>query len=493
VSEQLLLGIDVGTASSKGLLVGADGGLVRRAIREHSISVPRPGWVEHDAEQTWWGGVRALCRELLGPGDAERVAAVGISGIGPCVVPCDAGDRPLRPAILYGVDTRAEAEARELSERFGAEAILARGGSVLSSQALGPKLLWLSRHEPETWAATRRWHSANSFVVARLTGEWVLDRHSASQCDPLYDLGAEDWAYDWAAEVLPDLVLPPLAWPREVAGVVGAAAAVATGLRTGTPVVAGTIDAWAEALGVGARGPGDLMVMYGSTMFFVLIATAPAADPRIWTTAGTEPGSLTHAAGLATSGSLTAWLREICGEPPFADLVAEAAAIEPGAEGLLVLPYFAGERTPLLDPDARGTITGLTLRHTRGHLYRAALEGIACAARHAFEALSGGAPVRAVAVGGGTRGRLWPQLVSDLIGLEQELTVETLGAAYGACLLAAEGVGLVPAGSSWARTAELIAPRPELHSHYERQYGLYRELHEATVGIQHQLAWDEQR
>jgi xylulokinase len=488
---ELLLGIDIGTASSKGVLVTPAGEIVARAEREHPTSRPRPGWVEHDAESVWWSDVVSLCHELL-PAARGGVAAVGVSGIGPCIVPCDADDRPLRPAILYGVDTRAEREVEELTDRLGADAILECGGSALSSQALGPKLAWLRANEPEVWAATRRWHMASSFAVARLTGEWVLDHHSASQCDPLYLLEESTWNREWADVVAPGLELPPLAWPGEVVGAVRADAAAETGLPAGTPVIAGTVDAWAEAVSVGVRAPGELMLMYGSTFFFVLVTEAPARSPSVWTTRGVDPGSLTVAAGMATSGSLTAWIRELVGAPPFEQLVAEAANVPPGAEGLLVLPYFAGERTPILDPRARGTITGLTLRHTRGHLYRAALEGTAFGVRHNLEALAPGADVRAVAVGGGTKGALWTQIVTDVAGIPQTVPAETIGASYGDALLAAEGVGLIAPGSSWASAAEVVTPRPETRQVYDDLYGLYRELYPATRAIQHALA-DVQR
>jgi len=484
---ELLLGIDIGTASSKAVLARPDGRVVARAQRAHGLSMPRPGWVEHDAEEIWWRDAAALCDELV-PSAPGPIVGVGISGIGPCVVPCDADDRPLRPAILYGIDTRAEAEVRELTEQLGANEIMRQGGSALSSQALGPKLAWLARHEPEIWSATRRWHMASSFVVARLTGAWVLDRHSASQCDPIYQLGAEDWNHAWAEIVAPGLPLPPLAWSGEVVGEVHHKAASATGIPAGTPVIAGTIDAWAEAISVGVRRTGDLMLMYGSTMFFVLVADEPRHDASVWTTAGVDPGSLTLAGGMATSGSLTAWLRDLVGGPSFDDLVGEAAAVGPGADGLLVLPYFAGERTPLPDPRARGTITGLTLRHRRGHLYRAVLEGIACGVRHNLETLAGEAAVRPVAVGGGTKGELWAQIVSDVTGRSQELPAETVGACYGDALLAAESVGLVSAGSSWTRSVGVVEPDRTRAGIYDQLYALYRDLHPATCEIQHSLA-----
>jgi xylulokinase len=485
--SELLLGIDIGTASSKGVLVRPDGHVVARATHAHETSMPRPGWVEHDAEGVWWRDVIALCNELV-PRSNGAIAGVGISGIGPCVVPCDADDRPLRPAILYGIDTRAVEETRALTEALGAGAILETGGSALSSQALGPKLAWLRRHEPEVWAATRRWHMASSFVVARLTGEWILDHHSASQCDPLYDLASSRWNAAWAEVVAPGLALPNLVWPSDVVGQVHVEAARATGLPVGTPVVAGTIDAWAEAVSVGVRDPGDLMLMYGSTFFLVLVTKEPARQASIWTTRGVDPGSLTLAAGMATSGSLTSWIRELTGNAPYELLVEEARAVPAGSDGLLMLPYFAGERTPIMDTRARGAVIGLTLRHTRAHLYRAALEATAFGVRHNLEAMAPPGVPRVVAVGGGTQAGLWTQIVTDVTHVQQIVPVETIGACYGDALLAAEGVGLVPFRSSWAEPAMVTEVNPKNSERYDQTYGLYRELHETTRGIQHALA-----
>ena len=486
MSDELLLGIDIGTASSKAVLARPDGEVVARATRAHELSLPLPGRAEHDPESIWWTDVCALCRELLNhaPG---TVRAVGVSGIGPCVAPCDEQDRPLRPAILYGIDTRATAEIEELDERLGRDAILARCGSALSSQAVGPKLLWLARHEPDVHAAMARWHMASSFTVARLTGEWALDHHSASQCDPLYDLDACEWAADWAEAILPEVPLPRLAWPGEVVGAVHAAGAAATGIPMGTPVVAGTVDAWAEAYSAGVSAPGELMLMYGSTMFVVAVVTGRRDDRAIWTTRGVAPGSLTRAAGMATSGSITGWVRALAGDITYSELTAEAERTPPGASGLLLLPYFAGERTPIADPHARGVIAGLTLRHGRGHLYRAVLEGVAFGVRHNLEAL-GDPARRVVAVGGGSAGGLWTQIVSDVCGITQELPEETIGASYGDALLAGQGAGLVEPGTDWARPAARIEPVAERAELYDESYALYRELYPATRAIAHALA-----
>jgi xylulokinase len=481
---ELLLGIDIGTSSSKGVLATPDGDVVATAERPHRVSMPAPGHVEHDAEEVWWADFVALCQELVAHGTP---AAVCVSGIGACLLPVDASGAPLRPAILYGVDTRATAEIAELRERYGDEALMARTGSVLTTQAVGPKLLWLQRREPEVWAATARFVMASSFAVLRLTGEYVLDHQSASMSDPMYDLEAFAWADDWAEEVAPGLELPRLLWPAEVAGTVTAEAAAVTGLAEGTPVAAGTIDAWSEAASVGVEAPGDCMLMYGTTMFLIAVLSEPRWHPALWGTTGAFPGTRTLSGGMATSGALTGWLRDLVGGVPFSQLVEEAAAVAAGSDGLVVLPYFAGERTPIFDPDARGAVLGLTLSHGRGHLYRALLEATAFGVRHNLEVM-GDAARRLVAVGGGTRGGLWTQIVSDVTGRPQDVCGQTIGAAYGDARFAGIAAGLVDAGAEWNPVAFCVEPDSSVRDRYDELYGIYRDLYPATREHAHALA-----
>ncbi|WP_310964659.1 FGGY-family carbohydrate kinase [Nocardioides terrisoli] len=487
----LLLGIDLGTGSSKGVLAAPDGEVVATAIRNrpHSMSMPRPGWAEVDAETVWWADVVALARELVERAGGQQIAGVCVSGVGPCLLICRGGV-PVRPAILYGIDTRATAEIDELNARLGADEVLARAATPLTTQAVGPKGLWLRRHEPEAWAAADGWFSSSSFVVQRLTGEYVLDHHTASQSVPLYDFHGQDWNDAWYGEVMGDLPRPRLVRPAEVVGTVTPAAAAKCGLPAGTPVCAGTVDAWAEAFSGGVRAPGDLMLMYGSTMFFVQELSRPAPHPQLWNTVGVDPGSLCLAAGMSTSGSLTSWVRHLVGDVPFETLIDEAAATPPGADGLLLLPYFAGERTPIFDHHARGVVVGLTLRHGRGHLYRAVYEGIAFGIRQILELLDTEAnPVRRlVAVGGGTQGALWTQVVSDVTGREQQVPEQTIGASYGDALMAAIGVGLVPAETDWARISRVVTPDPSTRELYDELYGLYGSLYPATRDHAHALA-----
>jgi len=334
---------------------------------------------------------------------------------------------------------------------------------------------------------------ASSFLVHRLTGRYVLDHHSASQCTPMYDLAAAAWAEDWAERVAPGLPLPELAWPSEVVGQVGAEAARETGLPAGLPVTAGTVDAWAEATSVGVGEPGDAMLMYGTTMFLVQVLREPRPHPGLWSTCGVFPGTRTLAAGMATSGAVTDWLRRLTGGE-FAELVREAAEVPAGSRGLLLLPYFAGERTPLFDPDARGILAGLTTRHGRAEIYRAVLEGTAFGVRHNLEAMreAGGTARRMVAVGGGAQGGLWTGIVSDVTRAVQQVPTETVGACYGDALLAGVATGVGVDAHRWNPVAEEIHPDPDRAVRYDSYYGHYRELYRATTGIAHFLA-EEQR
>jgi xylulokinase len=485
----LLLGVDIGTASSKGVLARPDGEVVVTTERPHDLSLPQPGWAEHDAEETWWKDFVSICRELVEKAD-DDIAAVCTSGIGACLLPADEDGNPLRPAILYGIDTRAEKEVEELNDRYGRDSLLDRCGSVCTTQAVGPKLLWLRHNEPEVWEKTEKFFMANSFIAYRLTGEYVLDHHSASQCDPLYDVHACGWIEDRAEEIAPGLPLPRLLWPAEVVGEVTRKAAEETGISAGTPVAAGTIDAWSEGASVGVQNPGDLMLMYGTTMFMIEVLKEPLHHPGLWGTTGILPETHNLAAGMATSGALTGWLQKISGGVPYEKLTEEAAAVSPGSDALVVLPYFAGERTPIFDPGARGLISGLTISHGRGHLYRAMLEATAYAVRHIFEYMqeAGGGGDRLVAVGGGTKGGLWTQIVSDVTGRPQDLPEQAIGAAYGDALLAARAIGLAEPDTDWSKVSETVEPDEANREVYDELYGIYRDLYPATRNQMHVLA-----
>jgi xylulokinase len=486
-STRFTVGVDLGTSSAKAVLVDELGAIVASASKRQEVSSPRPGFYEQDALVQWWTVCVDLIRDVVGP-LGDRVDAIAASGLGPCVLIGDDNGEPLRPPILYGIDTRATSEIAELHRRFGTSNIVARSGNVLSTQAAGPKLLWLARHEPEQMARARTVFSASSFLVHRLTGEYVLDRHTASQFDPLYDLTRQSWNDEWWEEICPGVRPPRLLWPGEVAGELPRSVARSLGLRAGVPVMAGTVDAWAEAASVDVRLPGGLMLMYGTTMFLIAMTADRVRSPSLWTTEGLEPGVSSLAGGMATSGALATWWAGVSGSRTVESVFADATRVQPGSDGLVVLPYFAGERTPIADPDARGMFVGLTLQHGRHHMSRALLEATAYAVRHNLEAYAEAGTVisRVVVAGGGAQSEVWLQIVSDVTGVSQVVPTITVGAAYGDARLAADAIGWDT--SRWNPDRGLVAAREEVRDVYDRAYGHYRALYESTTEIVHDMA-----
>jgi xylulokinase len=487
----VLLGVDIGTSSSKGVVAHPDGSVVATVERPHDTDFPQPGFVEHDPEGVWWGDFTAIVAELLERSEGHKVVGVSVSGIGACTLPADADGNPLRSSILYGIDTRAGREIDELNERFSEDAILERGHAILSHQSVGPKLAWIRRNQPEIWGQTKQLLMPNSFIVQRLTGEYTLDSISAAFCTPLYDAKAKTWIQEWADEVVPGLTLPPILDPWATAGTVTAKGAELTGLPEGIPVCAGTIDAYAESASVGVKEPGDIMLMYGTTLAIIGVLTEPVPSADLWSTPGVFPGTHAMLGAAATSGALTKWVRGHLSDGwSFEQLIEQATATPPGASGLVVLPYFAGERTPLYDANARGVIAGLTLSHTRGHLYRAMLEATAYSACSMLTAFhdAGVESNRVVAIGGGTKGGLWTQIVSDVTGLTQELSNERIGASYGDALFAGRAAGLVGDYDDWEEVADTVKPNPANREVYDRLYEVYQQLYPATKEQVHTLA-----
>jgi xylulokinase len=477
------LGIDIGTFETKGVLATPGGEIIATAARPHKMLVPRPGWAEHRAEEDWWGDFVHVTKDLLAQSRIDPHA------IGPCMLPVDATGTPLMNGVLYGVDTRATAQIADLNARIGADVILDRCGNALTSQSVGPKILWLKETHPDLFARTAKVLTSTSYLTWKLTGDYVIDHYTAANFSPLYDVAQQDWTAD-LADFLPLDKLPRLQWSTEIAGHITAAAARETGLAEGTPVTCGTIDAAAEAVSVGVQAPGEMMLMYGSTIFIIEVTDKPVRDPRLWYAPWLFPGRHASMAGLATSGTLTHWFRdELARDADFAKLADEAAASPKGAKGLICLPYFSGERTPIHDPLAKGAFFGMDLTHTRADLYRAVLEGIAMGTAHVVETYAevGASPRTVRAVGGGTKNALWLQATSDVAGTPQEVCDKTIGASYGDAFLAALAIGLVREEdiATWNPVARRVAPEPV--ASYDRQYPLWKALYRQTRDIAHAL------
>lgn len=505
--ERCLMGIDIGTYSAKGVLVETDGTILSSSTVEYDLRMPRPGWAEHDADEDWWGSVRTIVPDLLEKAgrSGRDVAGVACSAIGPTMLPIDAAGRPLRTGILYGIDTRTWREVEELRERLGDDAVFERTGKRLSTQSNGPKILWFRRDDPDAFARTWKIVTATGYVGYRLTGAIAVDRYSAAAFDPLYDVASGGWSESRAEGICPVDMLPDVREATDVIGTVTREAADATGLAVGTPVVAGTIDAASEALSVGVTEPGDTMLMYGTTLFVINVTDRWRLHRSLWSSPYLVEGRSCLAAGLATSAALTRWFRDefagdelarerAGGENAYQVLARAAEQIPPGSNGLIALPYFSGERTPLNDPKARGVIAGLTLSHGRAHVYRSLLEGVGYALRHNLDTMAEAEadPKRLVAVGGGTQNRAWLQIVSDVLGRPQEVPETTIGASYGDAYLAGVGVGALDGfealKATWVTPGRTIEPNAEATETYRDLYPIFRRTYENLADELHALA-----
>ncbi len=375
--------------------------------------------------------------------------------------------------------------------------LLDRCGNALTSQAIGPKILWLKRNRPEIFKKTRSILTSTSFLVEQLTGAVTIDHYTAANFAPLYLVDELGWSSELSDDIIELERLPKVGWTTDIAGTVTKRAAEATGLAEGTPVIIGSVDAAAEAMSVGVAKPGDMMLMYGSTIFIIMLTASRVRDARLWYAPWLFEGRHASMSGLATSGTLTHWFRDQFGRElevasAMPALMQEAEKSPPGANGLVFLPYFSGERTPIHDPNAKGVVFGLNLTHTRGDIYRALLEGIACGTTHIIDTYReiGHPPELIYSVGGGTKSSVWAQATSDISEVEQILRERTIGASYGDAFLAAMAIGDAKEAdiAKWNPVASTLSPRAERAPVYRRQYDIFRALYEQTKDLMAELS-----
>jgi xylulokinase len=486
-----LIGVDVGTSGTRALAVTTEGELVAEANRPHELLTPRPGWSEQDPGQ-WWDAAQAALAEVAAA--AEDVVGLGLTGQMHGSVFLDAAGDVIRPALLWN-DQRTAAECAEITERVGAERLLEIAGNPALTGFQAPKVLWLARHEPDAYARVASVLLPKDYVRLRLTGE-----HATDASDAAGTLLLDVRARDWSPAILDALEIPREWMPAvhegpEVAGTLRDDLAAELGLPRSLPVAAGGGDNAAAAVGVGVVREGSLSSSIGTSgvIFSHRDAFAPDPSGRVHAFCHAVPGAWHLMSVTLSAGGSLSWWRDQLGSD-FDALVAEAAAVEPGAEGLVFLPYLTGERTPHLDPDARGGFVGLTVRHGRGHLTRAVMEGVAFSMRDGLEIMRDlGTPDDDVrAVGGGARSPLWLQLQADVYGRPIRRTVIDEGPAYGAALLAGVAAGaFADVGDAAARVRlreEVTEPDPERARRYEELYGVYASLYPALRDAMHALA-----
>ena len=455
-----LIGIDVGTSGVKGIAISTRGEVLATAEEAYPLSTPQPGWSEQDPGDWWRAAQACLARLPAGP--------IGLSGQMHGLVCLDAHGDVIRPAILWN-DQRTAEECAEIESRIGLQRLIELTGNRALTGFTAPKLLWLRRHEPDAYARIAHILLPKDYVRFRLTGERAIDAADASGT-LLFDVAARAWS----REVCEALEIP-LEWLPEAHE---------------STEIAGAGDQAAAALGVGIAAPGAVSVVLGTSgvVFAVLPAYAPDPEARVHVFCHAVPGTW-HAMGvmLSAAGS-AAWFRRAL-QADFGVLDDEAAAWRPGAEGLLFAPYLAGERTPYPDPDARGAFTGLSLRHDRGALWRAVLEGVAYGLRDSLELLRAlGVQPRAARVsGGGARSPLWLSIVAAVLDLPLELTEYEEGSAFGAALLAGVRAGAfadaAEAVERCVRVRAPVEPDPSWRDVYAESYGRFRSLYPALREI----------
>ena len=456
-----LIGLDVGTSGVKAIALSPDGEVLATADESYPLSTPQPGWSEQDPDDWWRASQACLARLPEGP--------IGLSGQMHGLVTLDAGEQVLRPAILWN-DQRTAAECAEIEARVGLDRLIELTGNRALTGFTAPKLLWLRTHEPDTYARIRHVLLPKDYVRLRLTGEHAIDAADASGT-LLFDVAGRRWSEEVCAALeIPGEWLPP---------------------AYESTAIAGAGDQAAAALGIGITAPGPVSVVLGTSgvVFAVLPAYAPDAEARVHVFCHAVPGTW-HAMGvmLSAAGS-AAWLRQALGAE-LQTLDGEAAGWAPGVEGLLFAPYLAGERTPHADANARGAFTGLSVRHDRGALWRAMLEGVAYGLRDSLELLRalGVQPEVGRVSGGGARSELWLRIVSSVLNLPLERTVSEEGSAFGAALLAGVRAGdFADANEAVARCVRVrdrLDPDPAWVEAYEHGYARYRTLYPTLLPLE---------
>jgi xylulokinase len=491
-----LLGIDVGTTGLKAVLAHANGTMLAQASQEYPTHYPQPNWAEQDPEQWWRACCEVVPRVLAMAGVSGRdIAAIGASGQGVGVVPVDSDGAVLRPAIIW-MDRRSDEQCRALRERVGEEEITRVNGARIDSFYLAPKWLWVKEHEPAVYRQTAAVLQANGYITLRLTATPCMDL-SSGPLTLFFDSVRLGYSEDLAGRMGIDLEkMPPLAQGHEVIGSVTRAAAQATGLAEGTPVVGGAVDGTAAAIEGGLLADGDAVEMTGQSTVMLICASRPYLERDLFGLVHGVPGKYLAVGGSTAAGGSLRWWRDALADlerergqqlgcDPFELLVGLAAGSPPGANRLVFLPYMFGERSPIWDTDARGVFFGLSLSTTKADMVRAILEGAAYGLRHNVEAAaSAGFAVSSLGcVGGGARSDLWNQIKADVLGRPVRRLRAGTGAPMGDIMMAGVGAGVyrdfAEAMAAVVQVEREFVPNPANRQIYDDLYGVFLGLYPA--------------
>lgn len=492
----LLVGIDVGTTSTKTVLADHDGAIIAQASQEYATTYPHPGWAQQEPED-WWRATCATLNQVLAESrvNPQDIAGIGVSCQAPTMLAVDHAGRPLYPAMIW-MDRRSEPQCLWLREHVDPAEIAGINGGMADPYYLGPKLLWYKENEPALYRQTHRFLQVNGYIIARLTGQYSIDM-SHGPLSLFFDSSQGVWSEKLLAKMdIDPEKLPPILPCSAVVGEVSREAARETGLAAGTPVVAGAADGTAAGLEAGLVNVGDAAEMTGQSTVLMICSDKPYLGQQLIPLGHAVPGQHLVIGALVASGGALRWFRDQLGHTerqaasmlevdPFELLSLEAQHSPPGANRLIFLPYMFGERSPIWDSDARGVFFGLSLATKKADMVRAIMEGAAFGLRHNVDAAAaaGLSAAHLACVGGGARSQVWNQIKADILNLPIRLPRAATGAPLGDIMMAAVGAGIYPglpeAVKQMVSMGQEYRPRPEFKTRYDALYQVYLELYPA--------------
>lgn len=485
------MGIDIGSQSSKGVIINEEGFIEISYSIEHEMYSPKEGYFEQDANKIWWGEFCKISKELIyGSGISPNdIKAVGHSATSPCIVFLDEDNNPLRNGILYGIDTRATTEIIELTQIIGEENLMNTGGCLLTSQSVVPKILWVKKNEPDVYKKTKKLLSANGYITYKLTGEYSLNIYDAVGYTGIFDIFKKQWIKNWSDNIINIEYLPILVSPSKFIGKVNEKASLETGLKIGTFVLPGIADAAAESIGCGMQKIGDMMLMLGTSSFFILLTNKLYKTNKFYPTNFLFDNQYVLTGGTSNCGSAIVWFMNNFmngnkSDEAYKNIFEEVINDrEINESSPIIIPYFAGERTPINNSKAKAIFFGLSLSHSRGDIYKSILESIAYTIKDNIEEIKKITSVNNIyAIGGATRNDMLLQFISDICNCKIKIPKVYVGAPFGDAILAYKAYDNEIDMNNYIKIEKEVIPNSKYKKQnlYNKRYFIFKSLYNDT-------------
>lgn len=483
------MGIDIGSQSSKGVIINENGGIETSCSIEHEMYSPKEGYFEQDADEIWWGEFCQVSKKLIDNSGISHndIKAVGHSATSPCIVFLDKNNNPLRNGILYGIDTRATTEIIELTRIIGEENLMNTGGCLLTSQSVVPKILWVKKNEPEVYKKTKKLLSANGYITYKLTGKYTLNIYDAVGYTGIFDIFKKQYIKNWSNNIINIECLPSLVSPSKFIGQVNEKASLETGLKIGTFVLPGIADAAAESIGCGVQKVGDMMLMLGTSSFFILLTDKLYKTNKFYPTNFLFDNQYVLTGGTSNCGSAIVWFMNNFmngnkSEEDYKNILDEVINNKEINEASpVIIPYFAGERTPINNSKAKAIFFGLSLSHNRGDIYKSILEAIAYTVKDNMDEIKKLHAVNNIyAIGGVTKNDILLQFISDICNCKIKIPKVYVGAPFGDAILAYKAHDNDINMNNYIKIEREIIPNIKKSNLYNKRYFIFKSLYNDT-------------